>query len=362
MYSSHPGRKLGLVSAPATVSILRPAVAGLAAAALFGASTPFAKLLVPGTGPLVLAGLLYLGAGFGLAAAGSLRRRDAEAPIQGSDLPILAGVVVSGGVVGPVLLMIGLARLSGTAASLLLNLEAPFTICLAVIALGERLSPREVLGASAVIVGAAAMTWAPGRIEIDPVGVACVAGACAAWAVDNSLSQRLAIRDPVAVSRAKALIAGAFNVALGLTTGELFPSIVHVSGALITGSLGYGASIVLNLLAVRSLGAARQAAYFATAPFIGASVAVVLLHERPPVAHLVAAALMAAGVVLIVGARHSHRHRHKAVEHEHAHVHDEHHAHVHDGPVIEPHSHVHRHTRLEHDHPHLPDIHHRHEH
>jgi drug/metabolite transporter (DMT)-like permease len=351
-----------VVSGTSSATLSRAAFTGLAAAALFGASTPVAKLLVPGSSPLVLAGLLYLGAGLALAGARPLRREGTEAPLRRSDLPTLVGVIVSGGVVGPVLLVVGLARLSGTAASLLLNLEAPFTIALAVVALGERLSPREAMGAAAVILGAAAMTWAPGRIAVDVVGVACVAGACASWAIDNTLSQRLAIRDPVAVARAKALAAGTFNLALALSMDAPFPSNAHVAAALLTGSLGYGASTVLNLLAVRAVGAARQAAYFATAPFIGAAVAVVLLRERPSWAQLVAGAIMAAGVVLIVRTRHGHAHLHEPVEHEHAHVHDAHHAHLHEGQVTEPHSHVHRHARLVHDHPHLPDIHHRHDH
>ncbi|HEX9399226.1 MAG TPA: DMT family transporter [Anaeromyxobacter sp.] len=335
---------------------------GLAAAALFGASTPVAKLLVPGSGPLTLAGLLYLGAGLGLLAAAPFRRRDAEAPIQRSDLPVLASVIVAGGVVGPLLLVVGLARLSGAAASLLLNLEAPFTIALALLMLRERLSRREALGAAVVIVGAAALTWAPGPVQLDPVGVACIAGACAAWALDNNLSQHLAIRDPVAVVRAKALAAGAFNVALGLVVGERLPTGAHFGLALLTGAFGYGVSIVLHLLAVRSLGAARQAAYFAAAPFVGALVAIPLLHDRLPPIHLAAGALMAAGIAAIVRAHHAHGHAHEPTEHEHAHVHDEHHAHEHAGPVVEPHSHVHRHGTLFHDHPHHPDVHHRHGH
>lgn len=335
---------------------------GLAAAALFGASTPVAKLLVPGSGPLVLAGLLYLGAGLGLIAVTPFRRSDAEAPIQRSDLLVLAGVIVAGGVLGPLLLVIGLARLSGATASLLLNLEAPFTVALAGVMLGEHLSRREALGAAGVILGGAALTWAPGAADLDPIGVACIAGACAAWALDNNLSQRLSIRDPVAVARAKALAAGAFNVALALVIGERFPSSARVIAALVTGSVGYGASIVLHLLAVRSLGAARQAAYFAAAPFIGALVAVPLLHERLTATQLAAGSLMGIGIAAIVRAHHAHAHLHEAEQHEHAHVHDEHHAHAHDGEVPEPHSHVHRHASLFHDHPHLPDLHHRHGH
>lgn len=346
----------------AAVSVPRGAVSGLAAAALFGASAPVAKLLIPGAGPLMLAGLLYLGAGAGLLAAGAFRRPDAEAPLRRSDLPILASVIVAGGIVGPVLLVIGLARLSGAAAALLLNLEAPFTVGLAVVMLGERLSRRELLGVVAVILGAAALTWAPGAVVLDSVGVACVAGACAAWALDNNLSQRLAIRDPVAVVRAKALVAGAFNVALGLVLGERVPSVAYLGAALVTGSLGYGLSLVLHLLAVRSLGAARQAAYFATAPFIGALVAVPLLHDRLSPAHLGAGVVMALGIAIILRARHGHLHEHRAEQHEHAHVHDLHHTHAHAVPVVEPHSHRHQHAPLTHDHPHLPDVHHRHSH
>ncbi len=338
------------------------AARGLAAAALFGASTPVAKLLVPAAGPVLLAGLLYLGAGAGLVAASLLRRDAAEAPIRRSDLPALALVILAGGVVGPILLVLGLARLSGASSSLLLNLEAPFTIALAVVVLREHLAPRELWGAVLVILGAAALTWAPGALAASPAGAACVAGACGAWAVDNTVSQRLAIRDPVAVARAKTLAAGVFNVALGLTLGEPLPSGGHLAGALLTGALGYGVSIVLHLLAVRALGAARQAAYFATAPFIGAVVAVPMLHDRLAPAQLAAGALMALGVGLIVRARHAHSHAHQALVHEHAHVHDEHHAHEHAGAVVEPHSHVHRHAPLVHEHPHTPDLHHRHGH
>jgi drug/metabolite transporter (DMT)-like permease len=338
------------------------AALGLGSAALFGASTPVAKLLVPGTGPLALAGLLYVGAGLGLLLAGAFRRGGAEAPIQRADLPVLAAAIVAGGMVGPLLLVLGLARLSGLTASLLLNLEAPCTIALAVVFLGERLSRSEALGAGAIVLGAAALSWGPGSLGADPIGAACVAGACAAWAVDSNLNQRLAIRDPVAVARAKALVAGPIAVALALAVGERLPSASRTAAALVTGSLGYGASVVLFLLAVRALGAARQAAYFATAPFVGAVVAVPLLGERPLPIHLAAAAAMALGTVLLARARHAHLHVHDPLEHEHAHVHDAHHQHTHEGAVTEPHSHSHRHERLAHEHPHLPDLHHRHGH
>lgn len=335
---------------------------GLAAAALFGASTPIAKHLVPGSGPLMLAGLLYLGAGLGLLAMTPFRRRHAEAPLRLADLPALTIVIMAGGVLGPVLLVLGLARLSGATASLLLNLEVPFTIGLAVVMLREPFSVREASGAAAVILGAVALAWTPSAIQIDHLGVLFVTSACAAWALDNGVSQRLSIRDPVAVVRVKALSAGTFNVVLGLVLGERLPSARHLGTALITGALGYGLSLVLHLMAVRSIGAARQAAYFATAPFVGAIVSVPLLHDRLLPSHLAAGLAMGAGIAIVVRADHGHRHEHPSELHDHAHVHDEHHAHDHAEPVLEPHSHVHGHVTLFHDHPHSPDIHHRHIH
>src|SRR6266702_5051372 len=181
----------------------RATAAGLAAAALFGASTPAAKFLVPGTGALMLAGLLYLGAGLGLTVYAWFRPAE-EAPLHREDLGALIPMIVAGGIVGPVLLVVGLARVSGLAASLLLNLEAPFTMGLAVLAFGDHLSRREALGAAAIVAGGAWLTVAPGPVRADPLGVAAIGGACAAWALDNNLAQRLALCDPVAVSRADA--------------------------------------------------------------------------------------------------------------------------------------------------------------
>ncbi len=340
----------------------RVTLAGLAAAALFGASTPAAKLLVADIGALMLAGLLYLGAGAALSAIMLAGPRREEAPLRLEDLRTLAPMILAGGVVGPVLLVLGLARVSAVAASLLLNLEAPLTIALAVIAFRDHLSRREALGVAVILIGAAALGFGPGAVRADMVGVLCLVAACGAWALDNNLAQRLALRDPVAVARAKTLVAGAVTVLLAFATREPVPAMGVVLGALVIGSAGYGASIVLHLLAVRGLGAARQAALFATAPFIGAAVAVPLLGERPGARDVAAGALMAFGVWVMLRARHRHVHEHEPIEHEHRHVHDEHHQHEHAGLFAGAHSHVHRHGPLVHDHPHVPDTHHRHGH
>lgn len=344
------------------MSARRGAASGLAAALLFGLSTPIAKLLLPGAGPFLLAGLLYLGSGIALSLLAPLRGAGREAPLRRADLAPLAGVVLAGGVAGPALFMLGLARIPGSSAALLLNLEAPFTIAVAVTLFGESITLREAAGAGAIILGGAVLSAAPGGLSGGLAGTLAIAAACLCWALDNNLAARLSLRDPVAVVRAKSLVAGAVNVGLGLLAGERLPGPVPLAAALATGALGYGLSIVLHLRATRALGAARQGALFAAAPFAGALAAMALLSERPGFREAIAAAAMAGGILAVVRARHGHVHAHDPLSHDHAHLHDAHHRHPHPPGTPEPHAHPHVHAPLVHEHPHVSEAHHRHGH
>ncbi len=347
---------------------MRGALLGLAAAVLFGASTPFQKILMRHTDAVTLAALLYLGAGLGFLAFGLARRGAAvEARLRRSDLPLLGAVTVTGGILGPILLNAGIGRLSGVTGSLLLNLEAPFTILLAVALFGEHLGRRAAVAVGFVLAGSFALGAAGegGASRGDLVGALCVAGGCLSWALDNNFSQRLSLRDPVAVVRVKTLAAGLVTLAMSRALGNDLPSPGVAAASLAVGFVSYGVALLFYILALRLLGAARQAAYFATAPFVGALAAIPILRERPDPAQVLAGGLMLAGVWLLFRERHSHVHTHEPIEHDHAHVHDEHHRHVHDGhdgPFTEPHSHPHRHEPLTHEHPHVPDLHHRHSH
>ncbi|MBZ4329678.1 EamA family transporter [Corallococcus coralloides] len=349
---------------------VKGAVLGLSAAALFGVSAPVAKLLLPSSTPLVLASLLYLGGGLGMACLEALRRLrpvgapSREARLGRNDGAPLLGVILCGGVLGPVLMLMGLQRLSGVAASLLLNLEGPFTILLALLVFGEHLGRAGAFAAGFIMAGAAVLGFQQGELHGDVLGVLALAGACLAWAVDNNLTQRLSLKDPLALVRIKALGSGTCTLVLAWLTGQPFPSLHILSAALLLGFASYGLSIVLDAYALRLLGAAREAAYFATAPFVGALVAVPLLGERMQPLDLLAGALMGAGVFLLLRERHGHVHTHAALEHEHLHTHGTHHQHSHPPgvDVTEPHSHPHRHVPLTHDHPHVSDQHHRHKH
>jgi drug/metabolite transporter (DMT)-like permease len=337
----------------------------LASAALFGASTPFAKvLLAEGVGPFLLAGVLYLGSGIGLAIAEAVRPGPrAEAPLRRADLPFLVLVVLAGGVAGPVLLMVGLAATSASTASLLLNLEGLATMAIAWLAFRENLDRRLLAGAAAILAGAVVLSWQGGPGGVG-WGAAAIAGACLAWGIDNNLTRRLSAADPVQIAMVKGLAAGATNLALAVGPGAQLPSLAAIGGGALLGFLGYGVSLVLFVLALRHLGAARTGAYFSIAPFIGAVLVVGLFGEAVTAQLVIAGGLMAVGVWLHLAERHEHVHAHEALDHEHRHLHDEHHRHAHlpGHPTGEPHTHRHRHEPVVHQHPHYPDLHHRHRH
>lgn len=344
---------------------------GIASAILFGASTPLAKLLLGAIDPWMLAGLLYLGSGLGLAAVHFGRRsvgiEPPEAPLRRGDLPWLAAVIVTGGAVGPVLLMIGLSVTPASSAALLLNVEGLATMGIAWVVFREHTDRRIMFGAFLILAGAVLLSWRglPGEVGSGVGwGALAIVGACLAWGADNNLTRKLSAADPVQIAMLKGLVAGAVNLGLALWQGAALPGAGAIAGSALVGFFGYGVSLVLFVLALRHLGAARSGAYFSTAPFIGAALAVILFHEPITVRLIAAAGLMGAGLWLHLVERHDHEHTHEEMMHEHAHVHDAHHQHTHTtgDPPGEPHVHVHRHARLVHRHPHYPDLHHRHSH
>ena len=344
-------------------SLFHPGVAAaLAAAALFGAGTPMAKQLLGTVDPWLLAGLLYLGSGVGLA-LWRLFTRAEPVKLPADQRVWLAGAVVAGGVLGPLLLMFGLSRMPASGASLLLNSEGVFTALLAWFVFKENFDRRIALGMVAIVAGALVLSW-PGEARIGEAWPAlAVLGACAAWAVDNNLTRKVALADATWIASIKGLVAGSVNLALGLAVGASLPPLPWLAGALLLGLGAYGISLTLFVVALRHLGTARTGAYFSVAPFFGAALAVAWLGEPVTPGLLVAGALMAAGVWLHLTERHDHAHAHHAEEHDHEHEHDEHHLHEHaEGPVAGRHSHRHRHEPLTHTHPHFPDAHHRHGH
>jgi drug/metabolite transporter (DMT)-like permease len=346
-------------------------VLALLSAALFGLSTPAAKALLGSVDPSVLAGLFYCGAGLGVAVLGWVRRGllpaqtgAQEAPLQRKDVPWLAGAIAVGGIVGPLLLMVGLDRTAAATASLLLTLEAAATALMAWFIFRENFDRRIAAGMGCLIAGAAVLAWSGQPSWSGLVGPLAIVGACVAWGLDNNLTRKVSLADPLQIVKWKGLIAGPLNLVLGLAVGASVPGLSATLLAGIVGFLGYGVSLALFVMALRHLGTARTGAYFATAPFIGAVGAILVLGEPVTAQLVLAGALMACGVWLHLTEVHEHEHSHEPMEHSHLHVHDAHHQHVHrpDDPPGELHTHWHRHERLVHKHPHVPDMHHTHDH
>lgn len=341
-------------------------LAALAAAVLFGASTPFAKVLLGNTPPILLAGLLYLGSGIGLGVIRLLRDRGWRKPsLPVSEWLWLLVAIGFGGVLGPVLLMLGLTRTSAASASLLLNMEAVLTALLAWLAFRENADRRIVLGMVLIVAGGVILVWPQTTQDMAAgSGALLIVGACLCWALDNNFTRKVSASDALFIAGLKGLVAGATNTLLALALGASLPLGSLLGAAMLVGLLGYGASLVLFVLALRGLGAARTGAYFSTAPFIGALIAILGFGEPTSPVFWLAAILMGGGVWLHLTERHEHMHTHEPVTHTHRHVHDEHHQHTHDfdWDGREPHTHPHTHAPLVHSHPHYPDIHHRHRH
>ena len=349
----------------------RSAFPALAAALLFGASTPLAKLLVGDVPALLLAGLLYLGSGLGLSVLLALRWARERACGQATtplgvprrELAWLLGAIVFGGMLGPGLLMLGLTQASGAAASLLLNVEGVLTALIAWLIFKENADRQIVLGMVAIVAGGVLLSWEPGGAALS-TGALLILGACLCWAIDNNLTRKVSTNDAMLVAGAKGLVAGACNTALALSAGATLPAWPTLGASLLVGFFGYGLSLTLFVVGLRVLGTARTGAYFSVAPLFGVVISLALWPSVPGPLFWVAAALMALGVWLHIRERHLHEHAHEPLEHSHRHRHDEHHRHAHgfEWRGDEPHTHVHRHEALTHKHPHYPDIHHRHSH
>ncbi len=340
----------------------------LLAAVLFGASAPLSKLLLGKIEPVLLAALMYLGGGAGLLLLRVLRalygrNTDTEARLGKSDAPWLAGSLLAGGVAAPIILLFSLRSTPASTASLLLNFEGVATALIAAAFFNEAVG-RRVWTAVAFITGASALLSLDlgGVWGVSP-GALGVLAACALWGLDNNFTRNVSAKDPVVIVIFKATGAGLFSLALALILSVPVPGPWPIVSAMILGFFSYGLSIVLFILSMRSLGAARTSALFGTGPFIGVIISFAVLKESPNILFLVSIPIMALGAALLLGEKHGHKHIHEAVVHEHRHHHEDgHHAHRHQEKVAaaHAHSHPHEHETAEHDHIHTPDIHHRH--
>jgi len=338
------------------------------AALLFGVTTPLIKRVGGSVGPLTTAGLLYLGAAFGAALVRASRRRSVVSgrPLARKDLTTIVGMALCGAALAPVLLVLGLARTDAATASLALNAETFFTVLLAVLFYREPWRGRVLVAMVAMVLGGVLLALDSGATRDSGaglVGLGLVVLATLFWGVDNTLSRSVSEVSSLTVVALKGLIGATLTFSLGAALGEALPTPPAAIGLVLLGASGYGASLVVYLLAQRRLGAARTGSIFGLAPFIGATLALLLGDFAGGWGTLVGAALFLVGVWLHAREQHDHAHEHAAETHEHVHRHDDgHHDHRHEPPVPGAHCHAHSHDTLAHRHDHAPDIHHRHAH
>jgi drug/metabolite transporter (DMT)-like permease len=338
----------------------------LLAALFFGASAPLAKLLLEDVPPILMAAFLYLGSGMGIALIKLPQRftsSRAEAGIKGPDVGWLAGAILSGGILAPILLMISLKNTPASTASLLLNFEGVGTTVIALLFFHESISRRALSAVLAVTLASIFLStnFQGGfRFSLGALGVLL---ACFLWGVDNNLTRNISAKDPLTIVAWKGLVAGVFSLLLGLLLGQRPPALLTLLSILLLGFVSYGLSTMLFIYSMRGLGAARTSALYGTAPLAGVGLALVIFKDPVTLLFVAAAILMIAGAWLLANEEHAHFHIHMPVVHEHRHTWaDEFHRHEGtNAPSEKSHSHEHVHPRTEHEHGHMPDIHHRHE-
>lgn len=332
----------------------------LLAALFFGASAPISKLLLGDVPPVLMAALLYLGSGTGISLVKLYRRftkDQKEAGIRHLDLKWLAGAIVSGGILAPIILMISLQNTPASTASLLLNFEGAGTTLIALVFFRESIS-RRALGAILVITLASIFLSTDFRSGFGfSLGALGVILACVLWGVDNNFTRNISAKDPLTIVAWKGLVAGSFSLLLGLGLGQQLPALTIILRILLLGFICYGLSTMLFIYSMRGLGAARTSALYGTAPMAGVLLSFIIFRDPLTLLFGIAAILMVAGAWLLANEEHAHFHIHMPVVHEHRHDHDDFHMHG----STDVHSHEHEHPRTEHEHGHMPDIHHRHE-
>jgi len=349
---------------------LKGASLAVGAALLFGLGVPLAKQLLSAIAAPMVSALFYLGSAAALCVGWITARtinpklRLKQAPLRRQHIPWLAGSIICGGIFAQFLEIYGISLIPASEASLLLNLEAVFTVTVALVLFREHAGRNFIAGTVLLIAGAIILTAGPGWRFSLSLGSLCLIFACLGWSMDNNLTRHISHANPVFPVMIKGLVSGLILLGIALSLHSKLPSTMLALQAMAVGAMSYGLSLVLYVLAMRYLGAARTGAYFCTAPFVGAGASIFFLHEPVSMSFVLSAALMAIGLFLHFTENHDHLHVHEPITHEHEHVHDEHHRHQHESsdPDNEPHSHIHTHEALEHAHPHMPDIHHRHDH
>lgn len=339
-------------------------IIGLLAGLLFGVATPFSKIILSQLNSFQLAGLLYLGAALVFVPFIVKNRKVEFNGLRRSDKKKhLVGIIIFGGILGPLFLMIGLKTANAMSVSIWLNLELAATAFLGMLFFKDYLDRYAIIGVL--------LTLCAGIIiSIQESSSGILSGffiilACISWGFDNHFTAIIDGVSPQTITFIKGLFGGITNLTIGLILSNGQIQLNYIPLALLIGIFSYGISIVLYVTSAQNLGATRSQILFSTAPFWGIFAAYLFIAEPLSLITIISGLFLISGIVFTNFASHKHGHLHKEMHHIHLHDHnDGHHGHVHPDSDIGngKHSHIHEHKEKKHKHKHYPDMHHRHDH
>jgi drug/metabolite transporter (DMT)-like permease len=347
-------------------SVARAIGMALLAAALYGISAPASKLLLVKVPPVMMAALLYLGAGLGMLMVNQWRvwrkHEQREAKMTKKEMPFVIGMIVLD-IAAPIMLMMGLTLTNSASVSLLNNFEIVATALIAMTLFRESVGRRMWIAIILITFSSILLSVEDFSNLSFSVGSLFVVGACICWGIENNCTRMLSIKDPLQVVVIKGFGSGMGSLLIAFSMKIYQISVLYLLVTLLLGFVAYGLSIYFYISAQRVLGAARTSAYYAAAPFIGVLLSWGILHERLTSPFFAALLVMLLGTYFAVTEKHRHEHLHEEITHEHKHHHEDgHHNHLHDTVISGSHSHVHTHETISHVHRHTPDVHHGHSH
>lgn len=271
------------------------------AAALYALNSPLSKLLLDYMPSTLMAGILYIGAGFGMGVIALVRRarktERIEEKITKAELPYTIAMIVFD-IAAPILFLLGLSYTTAANASLLNNFEIVATAIIALMVFKERISARLWLGIMFVTASCVLLSFEDISALKFSVGSLFILLACVCWGIENNCTRKLSSKDPLEIVLLKGIFSGLGSVVIGLSLGERITALWSVFAVLGVGFVAYGLSIFFYVYAQRLLGAARTSAYYAIAPFIGTLLSLVVFLDIPRGIFFVALGLMIVGAWL----------------------------------------------------------------
>lgn len=269
----------------------------IAAALLYSLSSPISKVLLGKVEPTMMASLLYLGCGLGLAGFKLIAHPAKAARLGKEDLGYTIAMVALD-IAAPICLLIGLNATSAANASLLNNFEIVATSLIALLIFKEAISPRLWLAIALVSVASFLLGLEDAQSLKFSKGSLLVILAAVLWGFENNCTRMLSAKDPLQIVIIKGLGSGTGSFIIAMVLGQKIPDAASVLWALLLGFAAYGLSIYLYVSAQRYLGAAKTSAYYAFAPFMGSALSFAIFAQRPTAIFLAALSIMALGAYL----------------------------------------------------------------